>query len=139
MEQTFTEILMNDARFRELWADKSVTVDAIAEIYGCSPWTINKARNLLGLPRRTSGLHRPSGKLGTSKRAFVKAPPVKMKAPEVAPSPEPRAALAHPDFPLQRDAVLMATAGRYAALARLAAQWGLPVSRVVARWHLVRV
>lgn len=138
MEQTFTEILMNDARFRELWADRSNTVEQIAEIYGCSPWTVNKARNLLGLPRRTSGLHRPAGKIGPAKRKFVTSPPRKMRAPEVAPPPEPRAALAHPDFPLERDGQIMATGGKYAAIEKLAKRWGLPEKRVSARYLLVR-
>jgi transposase len=54
------------------------------------------------------------------------------------PPPPPPPPAAPPGWSVDRDAAVLATKGRYAKLAALAARWGEPMQRVHARWHRLR-
>lgn len=56
-----------------------------------------------------------------------------------APAPEPIRPAASGVWTVERDAALIASQGRYAALAELAQRWGLTIQSVTSRWHRVRV
>ena len=122
-----------------------LTVDAAAAQLGVS-------RNAVLNMERTHGLRfarKPKPKpapapLAPKRKAATAAPD-----PAVAPAPVMRA-VAREDAGLRpavatasawsadRDARIIATKGRYEALAALASEWDLALKRVQARWHLLR-
>lgn len=116
-----------DDRFRELWLSGAPIKD-IAEEYGCSVYTVGKAVDMAKLPRR--------GRSWAKGPRVPKPKPAPKRKPD--PVPEPRDALPSAVFNASRDGAIVRTKGKYADLAALAAKWGLPTTRVVARWHLVR-
>ncbi|WP_439137500.1 ParB N-terminal domain-containing protein [Roseicyclus sp.] len=64
--------------------------------------------------------------------AQIKARVAALPAPPCAASPP------HPDWPVERDAALIETGGKYDKISELAEKWQMPISKVQARWHKVR-
>jgi hypothetical protein len=114
--------------------------------------TAEEAAAVLGIP--VKGLQYARERL---KLKFKPARPRKAPAPVPAPLPvlpaprpcAPRADAAPPvlamamagapAWDIARDAAICATHGRHALIAALAQKWNLPISRVTARWHVLRV
>lgn len=59
------------------------------------------------------------------------------RAPVAPPLPE-GAMLSAPAWSTDRDALILQAKGRYPKLHALATRWGMPASRLVARWHVLR-
>jgi hypothetical protein len=114
--------------------------------------TAEEAAAVLGIP--VKGLQYARERL---KLKFKPARPRNAPAPAPAPEPlpvlpaprlcAPRADAAPPVLAMAgapawcsaRDAAIAATHGRHALIAALAQTWNLPIARVTARWHVLRV
>ncbi|WP_243612949.1 helix-turn-helix domain-containing protein [Shimia aestuarii] len=59
----------------------------------------------------------------------VAAPPVA----EVVSAP-----VAHPNWSVEQEAAIRASEGRYAEIGKLADAWGIPSTRIIAHWHVLR-
>lgn len=122
------------AEFRHMWADPDMTQVAIAAHFGCTPQTIAaraKAAGFAARPKRKSGSgrqaqHRPAAGFGRLRAV----PPVPVRSAVAEP-----ATLARDAFLVGR---LVATKGRYAALAEIAAEEGWTMAEAQRRWHMAR-
>lgn len=116
--------------------------------------TASEAAAVLGIPVEGLRYARERLKLRFKPERQRKAPaPVAVPAPvPVLPAPRlcaPRGDAAPPVLAMAmagapawdtaRDAAIVATHGRHALIAALAQKWNLPIARVTARWHVLRV
>lgn len=102
--------------------------------------TVEQAAARYGLTfapeRRAAAVRRP-GPVPQVVEAVEPAP--RRVSPSPAPAePAPMPMAAAPDWTADRDALIVATKGRLAEIAALAARWSMPTARVMARWHVVR-
>lgn len=74
-----------------------------------------------------------------AERAPVAPAPARKIARPVPVPPEPAALFGGPFWTPERDAEIRQAMGRLVRLSALADAWGVPVSRVMARWHVLRV
>lgn len=139
---TALPIVPDNAAFRAMW-DAGVPLDEIGQCYGVTRAAISKAAKRFGYPPRHAQ---------AARRRQVPVPKVKPAAPVVRatermPREEHRLILAHEHgelpaldlWPLERDMDLLRCHGRYTPMNVLAREWGMSYSRLLARWHLLRV
>lgn len=109
-------------------------LSARAEALRATPeWAARPARARLDCVLRValqSGLPGP-----VKPKAQAPVAPARIAAVPAAPCAP---AAPHPDWSTERDAKLVQTGGKYAAISALADEWGMPISRLQARWHKVR-
>lgn len=141
LTMTATKI-RNDRAFRQLWMS-DVPVRDIADLLGVDKDTVGKAARRFGLPSRYSTRQ--------SRRVQPAPPAPPPPQPDHSDTPFSRACgrlarmratgdiVAPPSWPLQADIAVLQTGGAYAGLNEAAETLGVPFSRVLARWHIVRV
>ena len=125
-----------DDEFRQLWADGASSAD-LAEKYGTTPSNVNKRAKIAGLPGRPVGQTRQRPKTGphARKQAVVRKGREK-------PKPAPTAAdvasqHVYGPWTVEMCAKVLATGGKYAAIAELAksAAFKMDISRVQWKYH----
>lgn len=112
--------------------------------------TAEEAAAVLGIPVKGLQYARERLKLkfkpSRRRKAPAPAPVPVLPAPrlcaprgDAAPPMLAMAMAGAPAWDTARDAAIFATHGRHALIAALAQEWGVPIARVTARWHVLRV
>lgn len=131
----------NDA-FRAFW-EGGLTLDDIGQCYGVTRVAISRAAKRFGYPPRHVQA-KPRRRIPVPQPKPV---PADASVSGRMPPEEHRLTLAHERgdlpaldlWPLDRDMALLRCRGRYEPMSALARDWDMPYSRLLARWHLLRV
>lgn len=135
---------IDDAVFRQMWTD-GVPMADICKHFTCSNYAVRDARIRCNLPKRQGSrprkpkpkaVQKPVPKLPVARKPNARRVALPRNMTTEAHAPEPRAD--NPSWPARLDAALIATRGKYQALAAFAEKHGRPISAVTARWHQVR-
>lgn len=123
------------ATLKALWAGDGPTREIGVQL-GVKMGVVYGTAKRLGLPPRTHSFARMSTHYHRRRKAEERA--VAEEAPVVLTLKSLPAFQGVGNWSWERDLQILQTGGRYAEIAHLAEQWGIPTTRVVARWHLVR-
>lgn len=122
----------NSIAFREMWAD-GVKVDDIGAVFGVSGTAVSRAAARYDLPERKAG----SRVKKTTTRPSLVSPPSQLTV--LAARRDAGAVWTTEFWTLERDALVLQTKGKYAAIAQLGRDWGRSSIVITRRWHVLRV
>lgn len=130
-------------KLRSLWGE-GLPAREIGLVFGVSHSTVCTAANRLGLPSRLpegDGRRRmpPRKKPPAEDRKSVAEQAKEKQLGRISRARDGGVLAGHEFWTADRDHKVFATSGRYAEIDQLAEKWKVPVQKVMARWHRLRV
>lgn len=120
--------LADDLNFRRMWSSGTPMAE-IATSADLSAQSVARLAKSYGYPNRTAAQEL----LGDMPAHPAVDDPVRDQAPE--PKVE---AQTHPRWPVEYDAAILKTEGKYSRIANLSQNLGRPINAILARWHQLR-
>lgn len=120
--------LQDTMDFRSMWSS-GAPIENIADKHGLTRSTVNRQASKFGYPNRG----KKNNLLGSMPTTLAVDDPAR-NVPEVIEPPKQ----SHPRWPVEYDAAILKTDGKYSRIATLATSLGRSVNAILARWHQLR-
>lgn len=136
-------LIADEAKFQSLWKS-GLPAREIGRIFGVSHSAVCNTANRMGLQSRLpegDGRRKmpPRKKPQTNDRKSVSEEAKERQLGRISRAREGGDLAGHAFWTAERDCKVFATQGRYAEIDQLSAKWNVPVQKVMARWHRLRV
>lgn len=125
-----TSRLQDTQAFRAMWS-AGVPSDQIGKVVGLAASSVNNKAKMFGYPSRgkSGALYGPMPSYPAVDAPVVKDEPEEIEAPVQT----------HPRRPVEYDAAIIKTGGKYSDIASLAKTIDRSVNAILGRWHQLRV
>ena len=120
--------LQDTMEFRSMWSS-GAPIEYIADKHGLTRSTVNRQASKFGYPNRG----KKNNLLGNMPTTLAVDDPAR-NVPEVITPPKQ----SHPRWPVEYDAAILKTDGKYSRIANLSKSLGRSVNAILARWHQLR-